>query len=100
MLNAENQRLCDEVFKKYGYSHQLLKLAEECAELIQPIQRIAQGDISNETYENFMEEFIDVYIVQSQIIQFWIKNNHELYVQVFNEQAKDKLEKALKGVEK
>ena len=98
MLNDENKRLCGEVLDKYGYSNQLLKLGEECTELAQAIFRLAQGEIDKVTVSNLVEEFIDVYVVQEQILQHW-KGRDLVPKRLFNELASTKLIKALEKEE-
>ena len=95
MLNDENKELCAKVLEKYGFSHQLLKLGEECTELAQVIFRYAQGEINKETTGNLLEEFIDVYIMQEELIQHFQERIEDLE-ELFNVGAKYKLTKALK----
>ena len=94
MLNNENKELCAKVLAKYGFAHQLLKLGEECTELAQVIFRIAQGETNEKNTCNLLEEFIDVYVVQEQLIQYFL--NHMANTgEMFNKSAKIKLLKAL-----
>ena len=77
MLNNENKELCAKVLAKYGFNHQLLKLGEECTELAQVIFRVAQGETDLKNTCNLLEEFIDVYVVQEQLIQYLLQHSLE-----------------------
>lgn len=59
---------------KYGEKEQLRQLQEECAELIAAVNHVSRGreNASNE----FIEEFIDVYIVMFQLF-LDVKNKTE-----------------------
>lgn len=94
MLNDENKKLCEEVFKKYGSYHQILKLGEECTELAQAIFRVAQDGTNEKTIYNLVEEFIDVYVMQERLIRYFRERGY-ITVNQFNEFAKFKLKKAL-----
>ena len=96
MLNDENKMLCGKVLKKYGVAHQLLKLGEECTELSQVIFRIAQGETNEENTCNLLEEFVDVYVMQEQLIQYFTQRMASTK-EMFNESANIKLLKALEG---
>ena len=93
MLNKENKDLCAKVFEKYGSYHQLLKMGEECTELAQVIFRIAQDTSGNKNNCHLLEEFIDVYVMQEQLIRYFLERSY-ITVNQFNEFAKFKLKKA------
>ena len=95
MLNDENKKLCTEVFEKYGSYHQLLKLGEECTELAQAIFRVAQDGTNEKTIRNLLEEFIDVYVMQEQLIRYFLRQRNYITVTQFNELTKFKLKRAL-----
>lgn len=68
------KKLNIQIAKHYGYDSQSNQLIEECAELIQAInkhKRIMSGEISKEKYsdaiENIIEEIADVEIMIDQI---------------------------------
>ena len=94
MLNDENKKLCAEVFDKYGSYHQILKLGEECTELAQTIFRVAQDGTNEKTTYNLIEEFIDVYVMQEQLIRYFLERGY-ITVNQFNKLAKFKLKRAL-----
>ena len=96
MLNDENKMLCGKVLKKYGFAHQLLKTGEECTELSQVIFRITQGETNLEKICNLFEEFVDVYVMEEQLLQYFVEYIG-MDVGAFNASAKIKLLKALEG---
>lgn len=91
MLNKKNLKRCRKVFKKFGDAHQMVKMSEECAELIQAIARLSQGDTSKKTLDNFVEEFVDVAVVWEQL-----KYGFAITKKMLNKRAKKKLKKTLR----
>lgn len=57
------------VANHYGFDHQLIKLAEECGELIVAIAKYINSGCTSEAFENLKEELADVNIVSNQIIR-------------------------------
>lgn len=90
MLNEKNKKLCAEVIKKYGTGKQTVKIAEECAELIQAIAKLMGGNRSREVWINYAEELVDVIVMTEQAKQMLSMTDEEV-----NELAEYKLVKAL-----
>lgn len=74
-FNLENQ---EEIIANYGIDNQLTIHMEECAELIQAINKCRRfkDDIPNFEYQHLVEEMADVLVCIDQLQQiFWIKDS-------------------------
>ena len=98
MLNEENKELCQKVLGKYGMKSQLMMVMEECAELVQAISKLFRYEKTSacEQYERanfaFVLELVDVIVMCQQMV---LALGYDM--DLINELAKPKLEKALKG---
>lgn len=83
------------IMQHYGAKHQLLKLAEECAELIQAVEKSRRQPDAPELTADMVEEMADVYIM---IMQF--ESIMGLYWSgVFDRTVEDKLVRQLERIE-
>lgn len=93
MLNEENKNLCWSVLTKYGISNQRMMVVEECSELIKAIcKRFRDSYGYNKANDdNYKEELVDVIVMCQQMLLA-----DGIGMDVVNEKAKAKLERALK----
>lgn len=90
MLNEENKKLCWEVLSKFGIANQMDMVIEECAELQKAVCKLFRKE-TEERFENFIEEIVDVIVVCQQMLL-----NMGISMDEVNRRAKEKLERALK----
>ena len=90
MLNEENKKLCWEVLSKFGIANQMDMVIEECAELQKAVCKLFRAE-TEERFENFIEEIVDVIVVCQQMLL-----NMGVSMNEVNTRAKAKLERALK----
>lgn len=81
------------IIEYYGAKHQLLKLAEECAELIQ--QCVKCFDYNIAYHEDFVEELADVKIMLTQFESILTPAFAELYEKIISE----KLDRQINRIE-
>lgn len=83
------------IIEYYGAKHQLLKLAEECAELIQ--QCVKCFDYNIAYHEDFVEELADVKIMLTQFESILTPAFAELYEKIITEKLDRQLERIKNG---
>jgi len=70
-INMENMHdMCKQIADKYGYPSQSSQLMEECAELIQAINKYKRAKTADEQHvalQHYAEEIADVEIMLDQI---------------------------------
>lgn len=88
----EKEEIYRKLLTKFGTSNQILKLAEECAELAQAAIKLAVGP-ANTGAVSFVREMVDVEIMLEQIKQL-------LDDPVFVKFHADRKEEVLKNLEK
>lgn len=81
------------IIEYYGAKHQLLKLAEECGELIQQCMKCFDYNIAY--HEDFVEEMADVKIMLTQFESILTPAFAELYEKIITE----KLDRQIKRIE-
>lgn len=67
---SEVELTCKVIANHYGYPAQSLQLTEECAELIQAVNKYRRAhtpEEKQEAFENYVEEIADVEIMLEQI---------------------------------
>lgn len=89
----ENYIKASKIMEHYGARHQLLKLAEECAELIQ--QCVKCFDYNIAYHEDFVEELADVKIMLTQFESILTPAFAELYEKIITE----KLDRQINRIE-
>jgi NTP pyrophosphatase (non-canonical NTP hydrolase) len=68
MNKRESKKLYKEAIEKWGLSLQFGMLIEECAELIQAVNKVLRkGDSDVDTWHNLAEEMADVEIMIEQL---------------------------------
>jgi fructose/tagatose bisphosphate aldolase len=85
------------IIEYYGAQHQLLKLAEECAELIQQCMKCF--DINIAYHEDFVEELADVKIMLTQFESILTPAFAELYEKIIREKLDRQIERIESGQE-
>lgn len=83
------------IIEYYGVKHQLLKLAEECAELIQ--QCVKCFDYNIAYHEDFVEELADVKIMLTQFESILTPAFAELYEKIIREKLDRQIERIENG---
>ena len=83
------------IIEHYGAKHQLLKLAEECAELTQQCMKCF--DINLAYHEDFVEELADVKIMLTQFESILTPAFAELYEKIIKEKLDRQLERIENG---
>ncbi len=91
MLNEENKKLCWEVLSRFGIANQMDMVIEECAELQKAVCKLFRAE-TEERFENFIEEIVDVIVVCQQMLL-----NMGVSMDEVNRRAKEKLERALQN---
>lgn len=94
MLNEENKKLCWEVLSKFGITHQMDMVVEECAELqkaVCKLFRYENTDKFGSALDNYNEELVDVIVMCQQMLLA-----DGISMDEVNKRAKAKLERALK----
>ena len=81
------------IMQHYGAEHQLLKLAEECAELTQQCMKCFDYNIAY--HEDFVEELADVKVMLMQFESILTPAFAELYEKIIME----KLDRQIKRIE-
>lgn len=79
------------IIEYYGAKHQLLKLAEECAELTQQCMKCF--DINIAYHEDFVEELADVKIMLTQFESILTPAFAELYEKIIREKLDRQIER-------
>ncbi len=59
------------IIEHYGFEHQLDKLVEECAELIQARMKAKSGSENIDRFDNVIEEIADIKNIISQMELHW-----------------------------
>lgn len=91
--SAETEAKAAAIMQHYGAKHQLLKLAEECAELIQQCMKCFDLDLQYS--EDFIEELADVKVMLMQFESILSPAFAEMYERIITE----KLDRQLKRME-
>ena len=81
------------IIQHYGAQHQLMKLCEECGELIQ--QAVKCIDKGIPYGEDFIEELADVSVMIEQFKSIFCKTHYELYQKIIQE----KLDRQIKRID-
>ena len=93
MMQNEPYKLAAQIIRHYGAKRQLLKLAEECAELTQQCMKCFDLDLQYS--EDFIEELADVKIMLMQFESILSPAFAEMYTTIITE----KLERQTKRME-
>lgn len=81
------------IMQHYGAQHQLMKLCEECGELIQQAAKCIDKGIPYS--EDFVEELADVSVMIEQFKSIFCKTHYELYQKIIQE----KLDRQLRRID-
>lgn len=79
------------IIQYYGAKHQLLKLAEECAELTQQCMKCFDYNIAY--HEDFVEELADVKVMLMQFESIFTPAFTELYEKIIREKLDRQLQR-------
>lgn len=79
------------IIEYYGAKHQLLKLAEECGELIQQCMKCFDYNIAY--HEDFVEEMADVTIMIMQFMSILPQVDYALFRQIIREKLDRQIER-------
>lgn len=100
MFIDEAPTICEEastkaaaIMQHYGAQHQLMKLCEECGELIQQAAKCIDKGIPYG--EDFIEELADVSVMIEQFKSIFCKTHYELYQKIIQE----KLDRQIKRID-
>jgi len=86
-------KLYKKALDKYGFSSQIIMLAEECGELVQAISKLYRKGNPNPVYE----EIADVQIMIEQVIQHYGEVGRE-QVHKYRQKKLARLEKMIEGM--
>ena len=89
----ENYIKASKIMEHYGARHQLMKLCEECGELIQQAAKCADKEMDYN--EDMIEEMADVTIMIMQFMSILPRVDYALFRQIIRE----KLDRQIKRIE-
>lgn len=94
MKNEPNE-LAAQIMQHYGVEHQKDILIEECAELIQAVEKTRRMKDAPDFTANMVEEMVDVFIM---LLQFGSIMN-EYWLKLFDVTLESKLKRQLERIE-
>lgn len=96
MTNKERKEALREIAEHYGRENQLEMLIEECAELIQAVQRIKHS-YDGISGNNFIEELADVKVMLGQIEFLLYEDEADIFGRCYDYKLERQLERMKEG---
>lgn len=96
LTEKERQEALREIAEHYGRENQLEMLVEECAELIQAVQKMKRSECLVTT-NNFIGEFADVWIMIHQIAYLLEVDEYQEWAQQLDAKINRQLKRMKEG---
>lgn len=96
LTEKERKEALREIAEHYGTGNQLEMLIEECAELIQAVQKMKRSECLATT-NNFIGEFADVWIMMNQIACLLDVDEYQEWIQQLDAKLNRQLKRMKEG---